>query len=124
MSKYQEDEQMDKAIANEVKEKIKKEKIRASKLRYRNSEKGHKEHRIWDWKYKNKIICDYEAVYDIVMNTHYCDNKECKKKLAYRGSKPAHNSKCLDHCHKCGCARGVLCNVCNLKNVFKCELCD
>ena len=69
-------------------------------------------------------ICDYEAMYDIVMNTHYCDNKECKKKLVFRGSKPAHNSKCLDHCHKCGCVRGVICNVCNLQNALKCELCD
>jgi hypothetical protein len=125
MSKYQEEEQMNLAI-NKIKkdkeEKEKKDKIIASKRRYRNSEKGHKEHRIWDWEFKNKIICDYNAVYDIVMNTHYCDY--CSKKLVFRGSKPAHNSKCLDHCHFCGGVRGVLCNVCNLKNVLDCELCN
>jgi hypothetical protein len=91
---------------------------------YRNSEKGHKKHRIWDWEFKNKIVGDYDVLYDIVQNTHYCENKECNKKLAYRGSKPSHNSKCLDHCHNCGLPRGILCNNCNLKNVLKCVLCD
>ena len=94
------------------------------KRNYRNSEKGHKTHRIWDWKFNNKIICDHEVLYDIVQHTHYCENKECNKKLVFRGSKPAHNSKCLDHCHKCGLPRGVLCNICNLQNVLKCVLCD
>ncbi len=94
------------------------------KRKYRNSEKGHKAHRLWSWRFESKIVGDHEALYDIVQNTHYCENPECKKKLVFRGSKPAHNSKCLDHCHLCGLARGVLCNNCNLQNVLKCEMCD
>ena len=84
-------------------------------------QKGHREHRRWDWQFKNKIICDYDAIYDIVMETNYCDF--CSKKLVFRGSKPSHDSKCLDHCHTCGGVRGVLCNICNLQNVLVCELC-
>tara|TARA_R110000824_G_scaffold399504_1_gene605032 strand:- start:269 stop:646 length:378 start_codon:yes stop_codon:yes gene_type:complete len=125
MSKYQEEEQMNLAInkiKEDEKEKIRKEKKIISKRKYRNSEKGHREHRRWDWQFKNKIICDYDAIYDIVMETNYCDF--CSKKLVFRGSKPSHDSKCLDHCHTCGGVRGVLCNICNLQNVLVCELCN
>ena len=45
MSKYQEEEQMNLAIKKDKEEKEKKDKIIASKRKYRNSEKGHKEHR-------------------------------------------------------------------------------
>ena len=92
-----------------------------ARRKYRNSEKGHRNHRIWDWKNKYKIIGDLDAMYEILQNTHYCDC--CSIKLAYRPSKPARNSKVLDHCHTCGCARGVICNMCNLSNKLKCYLC-
>ena len=59
---------MNKILTEEDQLKIKKDKIIISKRKYRNSEKGHKEHRVWDWEFKNKIICDYDAIYDIVMN--------------------------------------------------------
>lgn len=100
--------------------KLKKKRI--SNLRYRNSEAGHRTHRIWSWKNSLGIVGDLNAYYAIIQNTHYCDF--CHQKLAYRGSKPASNSKTLDHCHSCGLPRGVLCNSCNLANKLKCELCD
>ena len=49
------------------------------KRKYRNSEKGHKTHRLWSWRFESKIVGDLEALYDIVQNTHYCENPKCKK---------------------------------------------
>ena len=31
------------------------------------------------WRFESKIVGDLEALYDIVQNTHYCENPKCKK---------------------------------------------
>jgi len=93
------------------------------KKRWRHSEKGYKSHRIDQWKNKYGIICDYEKIYEIFMNTSNCDCCDCELQSITQ-KKVSRTSRCLDHCHTCGCVRGILCNVCNLQNKLKCELCD
>ncbi len=84
--------------------------------KWRKSEKCKKIKRIWKWKSRG-IICDYDAIYDIVLETNNCDN--CDRKVSFEKQ-----NKSLDHCHKCGCVRGILCNNCNRYNRLTCYVCD
>ena len=77
---------------------------------YYSSEKGKKVNRICGWR-KLGIICDYEAIYDIYINTHKCDF--CLKD--FKNSKDRN----LDHNHLTGEIRGILCMNCNVKDVLK-----
>ena len=98
-------------------------KIKAQKRKFRHSEKGYKLHRIDQWRNKYNIICDYDSIYEIFINTTNCDY--CNKELqSISNKKVSSNSRCLDHCHSCGAVRGILCNPCNIKNKLSCELCD
>tara|TARA_R110001599_G_scaffold7272_3_gene35753 strand:- start:444 stop:818 length:375 start_codon:yes stop_codon:yes gene_type:complete len=67
------------------------------------------------WK-QSGIICDYDAIYEIYKDTHSCD---------FCGKTFKMNCKVLDHCHTCGCVRGVICrSPCNNRDLLKCHLCD
>ena len=61
------------------------------------------------------IICDFDAIYDIYINTHKCDH--CKKEFE------SSFDRCLDHCHTCACVRAILCRCCNSCDRVKCYLC-
>tara|TARA_R110000751_G_scaffold5894_1_gene26074 strand:+ start:87 stop:470 length:384 start_codon:yes stop_codon:yes gene_type:complete len=66
--------------------------------------KRHKYITIWKWKSRG-IICDYDAIYDIVISTFMCD---------YCGiTFPESKDRCLDHDHDDGSVRGVVCRYCN-----------
>ena len=98
-------------------------KIKEQKKKWRHSENGYKSHRIDQWKHKYGIICDYQKIYEIFMNTNSCDY--CNIELdSIMSKKLSGKSRCLDHCHGCGAVRGILCNICNLQNKLKCDLCD
>ena len=60
---------------------------------------------IWTWE-KLGLIGDYESIYQRYINTTHCD------KCGVLFDKI--NFKCMDHCHKTGKFRNVLCNGCNL----------
>ena len=82
------------------KEKVKK---------YYQTDQGKKSQIINNWK-RNGLICeDYDKLYEHYLNTNECDN--CGIELV-RGKRVS-NSKCMDHNHKTGLFRNILCHSCN-----------
>jgi len=84
-----------------------KEKIREKNRVYGKTEKGKKSKIISGWKYKGLISDDYDALYDRYINTHECDC--CKLPI-----KEGKGSRVMDHCHKTGKFRNILCHNCNI----------
>ena len=64
-----------------------------------------KSKRINQWKYRGLIIDDYDKIHDRYINTTICDL--CKIDLN-------NTQKCMEHCHKTGKFRNIVCNRCNL----------
>ncbi len=88
-----------------------KEKIKEKIKQYRQTEAGIKSLRIDNWKYRGVISEDYDELYEMYINTTNCE--ECNVELI-EGSH-GNNKRCLDHCHKTGKFRNVLCHTCNVK---------
>tara|TARA_R110002012_G_C11316477_1_gene575256 strand:- start:44 stop:415 length:372 start_codon:yes stop_codon:yes gene_type:complete len=66
---------------------------------------------ISEWKRRGVINDDYDKLYDLYINTENCE--ECNIELV--SGNVAKNRRCLDHCHKTGEFRNVLCNTCNIR---------
>ena len=88
-----------------------KEKAKEYNKEYRKTEVGIKSQRISKWKQRDVISDDYDKLYEMYMNTNNCE--ECNIELIE--GRYGNNRKCLDHCHKTGEFRNVLCNGCNNK---------
>jgi len=88
-----------------------KEKQKQYHLEYRKSDKGKRSHRISEWKYSGLIADDYDSIYDRYINTHECD---CCKNPITEGKA----SRVMDHCHKTGKFRNVLCHDCNIMRYY------
>jgi len=84
-----------------------KEIIKEKNKNYRNTERGKRVNTISGWKSKGLISDDYDSIYDRYINTHECD---CCKKPIHQGI----GSRVMDHCHKTGKFRNVLCHNCNI----------
>tara|TARA_R100000541_G_C1840906_1_gene75892 strand:+ start:95 stop:529 length:435 start_codon:yes stop_codon:yes gene_type:complete len=70
--------------------------------------KGRKSSTIRSWK-TGGLIGDYDAIYERYINTTHCD--DCKIVLATDGQ--SRTTRCMDHNHKTGEFRNVLCKKCN-----------
>lgn len=85
-----------------------KEKQKIYIAQYRQTPKGKMSNKIQKWKY-NGLICDtrddYELIYNRWLESERCE--ECKKPYTPK------NFKCMDHNHKTGVFRNILCNACN-----------
>lgn len=78
---------------------------------YRASEAGKKSARISCWKQMGVESDDYEALYTKWKSTTHCE--ECNVELI-EGNK-GENKKVIDHDHKTGVFRNIVCNSCNVK---------
>ena len=72
---------------------------------YQKTPKGRQVTKISSWKGQGLISDDYEAVYERYLNSNNC---ECCGN-EYKSSMDKH----MDHCHKSGRFRNVLCRNCN-----------
>ena len=79
--------------------------------KYRQSEAGKKSARITCWKQMGVINDDYDMLYEKWKNTTHCE--ACNVELV-EGNKGKHK-KVIDHDHKTGAFRNIVCNSCNVK---------
>ena len=80
--------------------------------KYRSSDKGKKSVTISGWKHTGLISDDYDAVYDKWINTHNCEC--CNESIGF-----GKGSRVMDHCHKTGKFRNILCHSCNIMRSYK-----
>ena len=91
-----------------------KDELKIKKTEYYKTEEGEKSRTICRWRYMGVINEDFDKLYDLYINTDKC--MYCEKSFAdsyYR---------CLDHDHKTGLYRAVLCRSCNTKDILNPKL--
>lgn len=89
-----------------------KQKMREYSKKHHKTEKGIKQTRISGWKYQGIICENYDEMYERYINTKNCE--KCNVELI-EAKLTTTNRKCLDHDHKTGLIRYVLCHKCNSK---------
>ena len=110
VSKEQEQEKQKEYRANH------KEEMAEYNKAYKATEKGLKKHRITGWKQLGVVSDDWDLLYEKYINTTNCEH--CDVELVE--GKVGNNAKHLDHDHKTGLFRAVLCKYCNTE-IFRCK---
>jgi len=72
--------------------------------KYRQSPIGQKKQAYHNWKIKGLNMRDFDNIYDRYVNTECCDICKCSFE---------NNTKHMEHDHKTGEFRGVVCSMCN-----------
>ena len=88
------------------------ERHRAYSKAYYQTEQGKKRYRIGKWKAYGVICENFDNLYDYFINCKDCEH--CGIELTVDKRSTA-TTRCLDHCHKTGEFRNVLCHSCNTK---------
>jgi len=65
---------------------------------------------IWKWKQSGLIYDDYDALYEIYINTNHCQHCENEFKDSY--------DRCMDHDHDTGMFRKIVCRGCNILDSY------
>ena len=92
------------------KEKIREQKKEYSKI-YKHTDTAIKSRVINNWKRRGVINDDFNSLYEYYLNCKFCEECEVELTIGYKSA----NRRCLDHDHKTGLFRNVLCNNCNVR---------
>ena len=89
---------------------LNKDKISNVRKKYCQTEKGKKSLKKAKWKNMGVNLHNFDEYYEIYCQTTNCDI--CDRILT-KGNPTTETTKCLDHCHKTGEFRCILCHSCN-----------
>jgi hypothetical protein len=78
---------------------------------YNQTDAGKKNRRIRRWKQIGVKSEDFNSLYEYYLNCNNCENCDIELIEGNYGA----NRRCLDHSHKTGLFRNVLCNTCNVR---------
>ena len=97
--------------ANKNNEEFKKKNRKACKKWY-NTEAGYKSKKKREWKQRGLNMKHFEIIYLLYLGTTNCDICNC---ILTDGKPIKSTTKCMDHSHKTGKFRNILCSSCNTK---------
>ncbi len=96
------------------KERIREQK-KEYKKKYKKTDTAIKSRVIFNWKKRGVINDDFDSLYEYYLNCKNCE--ECNVELI-TGNKGS-NKKCLDHDHKTGLFRNIVCHTCNVRRGYR-----
>ena len=91
------------------------EKENQYKKKYYQTPDGIKNRRIRKWVFRGVIHQNFDELYEKFINTEHCELCSVKLTIDRYNTK---TTRCLDHCHKTGEVRNILCHSCNTKRRY------